>query len=53
MIDSIGTNRVMFGTDLPNNARIMFETFKTLGLTKRDMDMVMGGSAKEVFKLSI
>ena len=53
MIDSIGANRVMFGTDLPHNARVMFETFKALGLTKTDMDMVMGGSAKEVFKLSI
>jgi predicted TIM-barrel fold metal-dependent hydrolase len=53
MVEAVGPGRVMFGTDLPGNAAVMVETFRALGLSKADMDMVMGGSAKEIFKLDI
>ena len=53
MVQSLGASRVMYGSDLPANARIMLESFKALGLGKEDMDMVMGGTASKVFKLNV
>lgn len=53
MVDALGANRVMLGTDLPPNASIQIESIKVLGLSKEDEAMVMGGAAAEVFKLDV
>ena len=53
MVATLGANRVMIGTDLPQNVRIMIETVKACGLSKEDEAMVMGGTAKEFFKLDV
>lgn len=53
MINAIGSNRVMFGSDLPANIPTMMASIRSIGLTKEDEEMVMGGTAQEVFKLVI
>lgn len=53
MVAAVGAQRVLLGTDLPPNARIQIETFKALGLGKADLDMCLGGAAREFFKLAI
>ncbi len=53
MVQAIGAGRVMLGTDLPPNARIQIETFKALDLSEEDEAMVLGGTAKEFFKLNV
>ena len=52
-VEALGVNRVMFGSDLPPNIPIQVDTFKALGLSDEDEEMVMGGAAKEVFQLDI
>ena len=53
MVGAVGAGRVMLGTDLPPNVPVMIETIRTLGLSDDDHAMVMGGTAKEFFKLDI
>ena len=53
MVEALGANRVMLGTDLPPNIPIMVESVKALGLSKDDEAMVMGGTAGEVFQLNL
>ena len=53
MVQAVGANRVMLGSDLPANVGVMIETFKVLGLGGDDEAMVLGGTAKEVFQLNI
>ena len=53
MVDTLGVDHVMLGTDLPANVPVMIETIRALGLGKEDEAMVMGGTAKEVFQLDI
>lgn len=51
MIDTLGADRVMFGADLPYNVRPETEKFQALGLSQRDLEAVMWGTASSVFKL--
>ncbi len=53
MVAALGANRVMFGADLPANVPVMLESVRSCGLSKADEEMVMGGAAKEIFKLDI
>ena len=53
MVSAVGASRVMLGTDLPPNVPIMIETIRAVGLGKDDHAMVMGGTAKEFFKLDL
>ena len=53
MVDSLGAGRVMFGSDLPPNVPVMLQSVRALGLGEEDEAMVMGGTAKQVFKLDI
>jgi predicted TIM-barrel fold metal-dependent hydrolase len=53
MVSTLGANRVMLGSDLPGNVPVMLETFRALGLSDDDRDMVLGGTAREVFKLDL
>ena len=53
MVGAVGAGRVMLGTDLPPNVPVMFETIRAVGLSEDDHAMVMGGTAKEFFKLDI
>lgn len=52
MVATLGANRVMFGADLPQNVPVMVETVKACDLSTEDQKMVMGGTAKEFFKLT-
>ena len=53
MVAAVGAGRVMLGTDLPPNAKVMIETVKAVGLGPDDEAMVMGGTAREAFKLDV
>ena len=53
MVEALGANRVLFGSDLPPNIAIQVATFKALGLSEADEALVMGGAAKEIFELDV
>ena len=53
MVAAVGAGRVMLGTDLAQNTRIMIETIRAIGLSKEDEAMVMGGAAERIFKLNL
>ena len=53
MVEALGADRVMLGTDLPGNVAVMTETVRALGLSDEDEAMVMGGSAARIFKLDL
>lgn len=53
MVDALGPDRVMLGSDLPGNVAVMVESIRALGLGESDEAMVMGGSATKFFKLNL
>lgn len=53
MVDTLGADRVMLGTDLAANVPVMLETIRAIGLEEKDEAMVLGGTAKEVFQLNV
>ena len=53
MVKNIGAHRVMFGSDLTANVPVMLTLVRSLGLSKEDEALVLGGAAQETFKLPI
>lgn len=51
MVDVLGPERVLFGSDLPGNIPIQIDTFKALGLSKDAEELVFGKTAKDLFQL--
>lgn len=51
MIKMLGVDRVMFGADLPNNVTPEKSKFQSLGLTSRDLEAVLSGTAADVYRL--
>ncbi|HEX7197461.1 MAG TPA: amidohydrolase family protein, partial [Candidatus Limnocylindria bacterium] len=52
MIARLGADRVMFGTDAPNNVSTEMAKYHALDLTESVRAAVMGGTATRVFGLS-
>jgi predicted TIM-barrel fold metal-dependent hydrolase len=52
MIARLGADRVMFGTDAPNNVSTEMAKYDALDLTESVRAAVMGGTATRVFGLS-
>ena len=52
MVDVLGPERVLFGSDLPGNVPIQIDTFKALGLSKDAEELVFGKAAKELFQIN-
>ena len=52
MVDVLGPERVLFGSDLPGNIQIQIDTFKALGLSRDAEELVFGKAAKELFQLN-
>lgn len=53
MVNALGANRVMFGSDIIANVPVMLTLVRSMGLTDDDEAMVLGVAAKEIFKLDI
>lgn len=51
MIDSIGAERVLFGSDHLNNIASELTKFASIGLTQKDLGLCLQGNAKKLFKL--
>ena len=47
-----GAHRVMFGSDLANNAPTELAKFRTIGLTEEELSWTLGGTAAEVFGIN-
>lgn len=47
----VGADRVMFGSDLSMNVRTELTKIRTLGLSDRDLQQVLGETAARVFAL--
>lgn len=53
MISTIGPERVMLGADLPSNVPVEVAKYRALDLERAVYERVMGGTAIEVFRLSL
>ncbi|MEM2904130.1 MAG: amidohydrolase family protein [Candidatus Bathyarchaeia archaeon] len=53
LVETLGADRVMFGTDLPANIPLEMEKYKHIGLSQQALDMVLGGTAVKVYKLNV
>ncbi len=53
MVNSLGASRVMYGSDIIANVPVMLTLVRSIGLDADDEAMVLGGTAKEVFKLDV
>ncbi len=51
LAQDLGADRVMLGSDLPGNTHVELEKVRGLGLSKKDEEKVLGGTAARVFKL--
>ena len=51
MIQRLGADRVMFGTDSPNNVTTEFAKYRSLDLDEATSTAVLGGTARRVFGL--
>jgi uncharacterized protein len=51
MIQRLGPDRVMFGTDSPSNVSTELAKYGSLGLDDAALTMVMGGTARRLFNL--
>jgi len=53
LIQSFGAERVMFGSDLPANTPLEIEKHRHIGLSQRDLDRVLGGTAARIYNLRL
>lgn len=51
MIDKLGGQRVMFGTDSPNNVSTEFAKYDSLDLPETTRADVLGGTARRIFRI--
>ena len=51
MIQRLGGDRVMFGTDAPNNVATEFAKYESLDLDETTRTAVLGGTARRVFRI--
>lgn len=49
MVSRIGADRVMFGTDAPNNVATEIAKYGSIGLDDASIDAVLGGTARRIF----
>ncbi len=53
LVQDLGADRVMLGSDLPSNTHVELEKVRGLGLPKKDEEKVLGLTAARVFGLKI
>ena len=51
MVESVGADRVMMGTDVPENVSAEIHKYMTAGLTEDQLDYCLGKTAINVFKI--
>ena len=52
-VKTLGAQRVMLGTDHPTNVAVEITKIREMGVSQSDVDMVLGGTAVQVFGLDI
>jgi hypothetical protein len=52
-VRTLGANRVMMGTDHPTNVAVEITKVRELGISDDEKEMVLGGTAAEVFRLAL
>jgi len=52
-VKTLGAQRVMLGTDHPTNVAVEITKIREMGVSQSDVDMVLGGTATQVFGLDI
>jgi uncharacterized protein len=53
MVSELGPRRVMYGSDLSMNTATELTKYRSLGLGGDELESVLGGTAKEIFKLEV
>lgn len=53
VVARVGANRVMYGSDHPKNIAPELAKYRSAGLSSADLDMALGGTAAEVFRLEV
>lgn len=51
MVQAIGAERVMFGSDHPSNVASELAKLRAIGLDAEQLARVLGGTARQVFRL--
>ena len=52
MVAALGSERVMFGTDLVNNVAVELAKYRSIGLKESQLEWCMGKTAEKVFRLT-
>lgn len=52
LIDQFGAERVMFGSDIPQNIPTELAKYNSIGITPAQLEQCLAGTAREVFKLT-
>lgn len=52
-INAFGSERIMFGADIPINASVELFQFRALNLSDKDIKNIMAETAKKIFKIDI
>lgn len=53
MLETVGADRVMFGSDVPDNIAVEFAKYGSLDLDQATRDAVFGGTARRVFNMPV
>ena len=51
LIRSLGADRVLFGSDLPENVPVELAKYRAARISSQEREMVLGGTAERLFKL--
>jgi predicted TIM-barrel fold metal-dependent hydrolase len=53
MVQTVGAERLLFGSDHLTNLPVELVKYQSIGLSAADLDKIFTVNAKEVFKLSL
>lgn len=53
LIAELGARKVLFGSDLPSNLPVEITKYETIGLTKEQARLCLGGNAARIFNLKV
>jgi predicted TIM-barrel fold metal-dependent hydrolase len=53
LVNKIGSERIMFGSDLPDNLPVELAKYRAAGLSEKELENCLGGTAMKLFGLQL